>query len=304
MSELEWVHTAYDELLHNWRHAEDLESFEHVAKEACGFIVGKNCDPDLQDELIAFWETAMPPVRMLRVAETQAVLVNRTQLHKDILALITHPVLLVHGEASETCPKKFAEKLASELINAEGGAFNYTIKGATGSLSIIPQNASLLHKVFVDFVGRLPHVGSELKLPNSDVHERMKTALTTLSELVDDSSIASLDPASPLSFCSLPPAIVKKQADALKLYRKGIYTAFSPLGPDGRPARKYSDRKVEHWFTGEENGLSIAERPMETKLRRATNHHNVVEKPVIKGSMARVVASTVTPASQLQRLVV
>lgn len=41
MCRLDWVHTAYDELLYSWRHADDLETFEHVAKEAVGFIVGK-----------------------------------------------------------------------------------------------------------------------------------------------------------------------------------------------------------------------------------------------------------------------
>ncbi|KAG6833621.1 hypothetical protein H0H87_004248 [Tephrocybe sp. NHM501043] len=72
----DWLLSAYDELMHNWRHAEDLETFEHVAKESVAALVGKKCDPDLQDDLIAYWQTAMPPARMLRVAETQGILMN------------------------------------------------------------------------------------------------------------------------------------------------------------------------------------------------------------------------------------
>ncbi|KAG6889038.1 hypothetical protein C0995_004321 [Termitomyces sp. Mi166 len=324
--ELDWMHTAYDELLYSWRHAEDLESFEHVAKEAVGFIVGKNCDPDLRDDLIAFWETSIPPTQVLRVAETQAVLINRIPLRDDILSAIKQPVLLVHvgGEFSETCPRKHAEKLASQLVNAEGGAFTYTIKGGMNSLSIIPQNASLLHKVFVNFLGRLPRVGTRLAPSISDRKERMKIALGTLAELMREPSIASRDPSSSLSFCCLPQPIIHKQTEDLKRYRKGIFTAFSPLGPDGRPTRKYSDRRAEHWFTSEENGLSIAgnsfllverpkesekkllspsqDRPADSKLRRANYNQNVVEKQVIKGSMARVV-QTATPSAQLQQFV-
>jgi hypothetical protein len=33
------------------------------------------------------------------------------------------------GERNEICPKTYAEKLASQLSNAEGGAVIYTVKG-------------------------------------------------------------------------------------------------------------------------------------------------------------------------------
>ncbi|KAG6918241.1 hypothetical protein DXG01_015834 [Tephrocybe rancida] len=248
---------------------------------------------------------------------------NRVPLKGDVLANITQPVLLVHGEHNETCPRKFAEALASKLVNSAGGAFPFTIKGARGSVSIIPQNASILHKVFTDFIGRLPHTESKLAPPETDQSKRMKTALVTLAEMIGDPTIASRDPTSSLSFCCLSQAVVDKQTEALKQYRKGIFTAFSPLGPDGRPARKYSDRRTEHWFTSE-NGLSIAgntflpveypresekkplspqERTTDPRLRRANYNSNAVEKQVIKGSMARVVTSA-APSSQLQRLAV
>jgi hypothetical protein len=34
------------------------------------------------------------------------------------------------GERNESCPKKYAERLASQLLNAEGGVVIYTVKGS------------------------------------------------------------------------------------------------------------------------------------------------------------------------------
>lgn len=34
------MYTAFDELVHSWCGAEDLEAFEHVVKEAVDIIVG------------------------------------------------------------------------------------------------------------------------------------------------------------------------------------------------------------------------------------------------------------------------
>lgn len=114
-----------------------------------------------------------------------------------------------------------------------------TFLGGTSSLSIVPQNASLLHKVFINFLSRLPHVGSDLTSPVPDRMERMKTALGKLAELMGDPAIATRDPSSSLSFCCLSQGIIHKQSENLKRYRKGIFTAFSPLGLDGRPLRRW-----------------------------------------------------------------
>jgi hypothetical protein len=71
---------------------------------------------------------------------------QRTPLKPEVHAYIKQPVLLIHvgsplnqycgianicckGERNEGCPKKYAEKLASQLLNAEGGAVIYTVKG-------------------------------------------------------------------------------------------------------------------------------------------------------------------------------
>lgn len=67
------MHAAHQELLDNWCDARDLETFEHVAKEAVDFVAGpvsirfrvlsrarhlflyQNCDIELQDQVCIVW---------------------------------------------------------------------------------------------------------------------------------------------------------------------------------------------------------------------------------------------------------
>lgn len=144
-------------------------------------------------------------------------------------------------------------------------------------MSIIPGSASIANQVFAKFVSRLPHVRSDLHPPKTPISERMKVALHKLADIMEDPGFSSRDPMSPLSFSCLPPDIAKSQEDALIMYRKGQCRAFSPIGIDGRPPRKwvvffyglvgllnprhqrYSERWQErHWFHGERDGLSYA----------------------------------------------
>ncbi|KAF9468857.1 alpha/beta-hydrolase [Collybia nuda] len=321
-TELKWIFTAYDELMHNWCNAEDIETFEHIAKESIELIVGPDCSEDLRDELITFWELTMPPSRRLRIAELICALINRSVLKPEHHAAITQPVLLIHGERNEACPKRYAEKLASQLINAEGGAILYTVKGGSGSLSIIPGHASIANQVFAKFLSRLPHTRSDLSPPPVSREERMKSALSELADIMEDPTIASRDPLSSLSFSCLPPEVVKAQTECLAQQWKGLDKTFSSLGPDGRQIRKYSDRKSKHWFHGEKDGLSVAgsnfllvergkdsDRPEKSppqdstpdgRVRRAAFTPSAVDKLVIKGTMAKVVGSA--PATPFQRL--
>jgi hypothetical protein len=115
-----------------------------------------------------------------------------------------------------------------------------------------------------------------------------------------------------LSFSCLAPEVVASQTDTLSFYKKGLAHLFSPVGPDGRPFRKFSERKDSHWFHSEKDGLSYAgtnqakqeSRDLEkllpmpqsepissdaTVLRKPTFTPTLVDKHVIKGSMAKVV---------------
>jgi len=326
-TEMKWVFNAYDEIMQTWCYAEDLESFEHVTMEASRFLIGPDCDPDLRDDLVEYWEINLPPFRRTRMVEQMNVLLNRTPLKSYMLKEITQPVLIIHGERNEVCPLKYAEKLVADLVNVEGGAILYTVKGGAGTLNIVA--ASITNQVFTKFVSRLPHHRSDLAPSPISKEERMTVALSKLAQLAGDSSIALRDPLSPLSFSCLPPDVVQGQTESLTLYRKGEWTAFDPCGLDGKAVRRFSETRKQHWFQGERDGISYAgsslskhgkqdaepfERSLplpqsepvtvdlahQGRLRRATISPSSVDKHVIKGSMAKVVNSN-TP-NTFQRL--
>jgi len=181
---------------------------------------------------------------------------NRTPLKSSLLALIKQPVLIIQGDQSETCPMKYAEKMAAELVNAEKGAIIYTVKGGGGFLPVVPANASIVNSVIAKFLARLPKKESKLVPPEPPREERMQQALNKLSEIIGNPKIATRDPLCSLSFSCLTPEIAKTQADALALFGKDQATAYSPLRANGRPIRKFSERKAEHWFHGERDGSS------------------------------------------------
>ncbi|KAJ8086110.1 hypothetical protein AAF712_008282 [Marasmius tenuissimus] len=255
-TELKWVFNAYDEVMQSWCYADDLESFEHVCMEAVKFIIGPNCDANLLDDLIAYWEVTMPPRRRRRMVELMNIVMNRAPLKSEIVKEIKQPVLIIHGDRNETCPPKYAERLQSELSNAES-AYLYTVKGGAGGLNLVPGTASITNQVYAKFLARLPPTRSDVKPPSLPIEDRMTMALERLAELMGDSSISSRPPCS-LSFSCLSHEVVRGQTESLDLYKKGESEAFDPTGPDGRPIRKYSEKKDEHWFYGERDGISYA----------------------------------------------
>lgn len=111
--------------------------------------------------------------------------------------------------------------------------------GASGTLSIIPGSASIANQVFVKFLSRLPHNRSDVMPPKIRIEERMQSALEKLAAIVEDPKVAERNPLSSISFSCLAPEVVQSQTDSLVFYRKGLDTAYVPLGPDGRPIRKY-----------------------------------------------------------------
>lgn len=105
-------------------------------------------------------------------------------------------------------------------------------------MSIMAGSASLVNQVFSKFLATLPKARSDLVPPKVPVLERTKMALRTLADLVGDSSYATRDPYSSLSFSCVSPEVAQSQLDNLRFYWKDIDKAFCPLGRDGRPMRK------------------------------------------------------------------
>jgi pimeloyl-ACP methyl ester carboxylesterase len=257
-TELQWVFNAYDELLQLWCYAPDLDSFEHAGSEIVSFMTGEIDNADLQDNLIAFWEKITPPAKRLRIVELINILMNRTIISKKELARITCPVFIIQNEHSPVAPLMYAESLREDIKDTTGVEPRfYVIKGAKACMSLIPGTASLVNRVFTGFLSQLPRSRSDLHSPAIPTFERARMALQTLSEIVGDSSIAHRNPRSSLSFSCVTPEVAKSQLESLRFYSKDIDKTYCPLGRDGRPIRKYSERKLaHHWFHGDNRGIS------------------------------------------------
>ncbi|KAG1847536.1 alpha/beta-hydrolase [Suillus subalutaceus] len=256
-TELQWVFHAYDELLQLWCYAPDLDSFEHAGNEVVSFMTGESDNLDLQDDLIAYWEKYTPPTKRLRIVELVNIMMNRTLMRPEELASVSCPVLIIQGEASPIAPLKYAENLKQLLINAEDGPRLYVVKGAKACLNILPGSASIVNQVFSKFLAQQPRTRSDILPPKLSIRERTKVALSKLAEFIGIPSIAQRDPRSPLSFSCVKTDVAKSQLENLMSYARDLNNAYCPLGTDGRPLRKYSERKKEaHWFQGDKHGNS------------------------------------------------
>ncbi|KAL7282046.1 hypothetical protein ACG7TL_003513 [Trametes sanguinea] len=258
-TELKSVFEAFEELCHLWCYAEDLESFETACKELIN-CYAIDAHPDLVDELVAFWEVHYPPFRrQLSVTNVNLVL-NRTPMSPEELASVRCPVLIIQAERSSTHPIEYAHQLRQALINVPGGAQMFNVKASHGYLSIL--SSSIVNQVLNKFLTRQPPARSDLDPPAIPLADRMRMALAQLAEWQDDPSIADQDPLSPLSFSCVTEEVRKSQDEIYTIYAEGTDTAFSPLAPDGRPLRKYSERKAEHWLDSSADGFSYSSTPV------------------------------------------
>ncbi|KAL5527782.1 hypothetical protein ACEPAG_6583 [Sanghuangporus baumii] len=255
-TELEWVFDTYGELLSLWCHPTDLDEYEHALLEMTTYFLGKDAAPELKDELIAYWSTQYPPWRRSRVYELFHCVLNRMPLTDPILACITQPTLIIQSDKTEINPIRYANKLAASLLNAEGKARVHTIRGSPEYVTVVPTCATIVNRVVAEFLSRQtrPHVSSRPQsIPAAKRRERLQEALMRLSELMDDASIATRDPSSPLSFSCVTPEVLQSQNDVLRRQMLDEHLAFSPLGMDGRPRRRFSERYNDHWFQAEKD---------------------------------------------------
>ncbi|EJF63051.1 alpha/beta-hydrolase [Dichomitus squalens LYAD-421 SS1] len=335
-TELKSIFDAFEELCHLWCYAEDLESFETACKELVN-CYAIDAHPDMVDELIAFWAVNYPPFRRTRVIMNANLVLNRTPMTEEELANIRCPTLIIQAERSQSHPMEYAQQLRQALVNVPNGAQLFTVKATHGYLCLL--SSSIVNQVLNKFLTRQPPARSDLEPPEIPLPQRMRMALEQLSEYTDDPSIAERDPHSPLSFCCVTEEVRKSQEELNRIYSEGESSALSPLAPDGRPLRRYSERKDEHWLESSNDGFSYTstlhshlsaradkkkpgrrqQLPIEqetllhmpsepvtqevqqvARIRRATVlPQSTADKHVIKGSMAKVIASGT--ATSLQR---
>ena len=112
------------------------------------------------------------------------------------------------------------------------------VTGATGSLTLMSSTASIVNRVFSQFLSEVRCITGNDSLPPPAPITRMKEALSTLAEIAGDPSIADRPPLSCLSFSCLGPEARKTQLETLELYAKDLDKAFSPLDACGRPLRR------------------------------------------------------------------
>lgn len=276
-TEPKWTQGTMTDVMHAWCFAEDYGSLELAAVDLLNFFIGPNRDADLQDEVVAYWMKHAPPLKRPWLIETLSVLMNRTALSAEAYAEITQPVLIIHGERNEICPRKHSEALATQLTGSNGGAVIYTVRGASTYLSIIPGSASIVNQTLAKFISRIPHTRAEIVPPEESIPERMQRALKRQGDLLRrrDRGDDTLDPACPLSFSCLSETMVEAQMQLIRSYCADRWSAYNPLGPDGRPLRMLSASRKEQRSQCEKNGVSVAA----TKFPPPEYHKRDSDKP-------------------------
>ncbi|KAI0069186.1 alpha/beta-hydrolase [Artomyces pyxidatus] len=269
-TELPSYHSSFEETVRMWSFAEDLDGLEHAAHLFLNLTVGYDLDPEETDNIVSYWQTTYPPFQRVRLAGAINLTSNRIPLSSYQLSLITQPVLILHGENNALHPIKHAQQLSEDLQNSNVSLS--VLKGCAGYLSLIPTCASILNKIYVKFVSRIPPPESTpLPVP---IPISMKRALATLAGLVDRPMITMRDPMSPMSFSVVTPEVEKQQREVFISFIRGQTAAFSPLGEDGRPLRKFSERKDGHWSNGDHQGMSHAGGPDSATLKLPSNKSN------------------------------
>ncbi|KAH8102211.1 alpha/beta-hydrolase [Cristinia sonorae] len=268
-TELKAISDGFEELTRLWCFAGDLETFEH----ACGLLLSihaaPHAHPDIADELVGYYQMNWPPFEAGRLISVAQVVLNRTPLNEDELAGIHCPVLICQAETNPAFPLIYAKKLASDLVNVPGGVTLYPVKSSTGLITIF--SASIVNKVFSTFLSRLPPARSDRPAPKKSLARTMEVGLQRLAEYANDVSVVLRDPLSPLSFSRVTEEVRRSQEETYRTFEMGQRKAFSPLGPNGRPIRKFSERKDDHCLPVETDGFSYVGRILNLY---ATNPNN------------------------------
>ncbi|KAI0035623.1 alpha/beta-hydrolase [Vararia minispora EC-137] len=253
--------TTAEEILRMWGFAESLEDYEHAISEMLSITVGQVLPLSISSfhhfQIVSFWQTTYPPFRRTRFMGLYNLLIHRTPLSPGMLARITQPVLLIHGEKNENRPLKHAEDLKEMLTNAQGVRLA-VVRGCAGYLSLLPTSCSILVQFYTKFLGGLSPARSELRSPSIAIPDRMAVALRELAELSGREDIASRSARSCMSFSLVPVEVERKQMDILRSFHHGEREGLSPLDALGRPLRRYTDRYTDHWFSIDVGSDSIA----------------------------------------------
>ncbi|KAH8107665.1 alpha/beta-hydrolase [Cristinia sonorae] len=274
-SEMKAVFDAYDELCQLWGYAEDLETFEHANKLLLSYCASPTSHVDIQDEIVGYWQMEYPPWRRSHIISFAQVCLNRTEMTAAELAGITAPTLIIQADKNPLYPPQNAENLQNALVNVPGGAMIYMVKAEIGFITLF--SASIVNQTFAKFLARQPRARSDIPLRVHSCEQIMKPALEKLASYKMDSSILSRDPTCALSFSCLPADVCQAQSDAVAVFAKNQRKAWSPLGLDGRPLRKFSERQ-SHWLADDGYTYTQAEQVKQKKEEKKRSKSSKTSK--------------------------
>lgn len=118
---------------------------------------------------------------------------------------------------------------------------NTFMAGGRGYMSIQPELASVINRIYAQFLARLPRVDQALRTSVEPLNSRLRQALDDLADLTGDYALADARDQEVLNSMSFSRSPFKIQQAATKTYKSFIVrqkTGFNPLNSNGRPVRR------------------------------------------------------------------
>ncbi|KAF8527486.1 Alpha/Beta hydrolase protein [Hysterangium stoloniferum] len=231
---LDWVPKAYQDLIELWSFPPDLETYEQAILEMSHFMFNGQIAPDLEDEIVAWWQINIPPRRRRVTMELTFGVRVRCPPSSDEYAKMRQPVLLMTGDRSVAHPLDVVSQTQERIP----GSQLFVVRGAPEMFLILPQYTGITNRVFVDFLSRQP-APPPFTPTTPDVVKMAKEALVRLAEFRADPSIGKRDPCNPISFSMWPDEVVTQHQAILDQMAIGEAEALNPLDEKGIPLRKY-----------------------------------------------------------------
>ena len=104
-------------------------------------------------------------------------------------------------------------------------------------MTIIPQYASVVNRVYFQFLQGLPAPTPQARAA-PDPEGVCREGLARLAALADDARLASRDPRTTLSFCRYSREVVQQNVALFAEFAQGEENALHPLDEYGRPVCK------------------------------------------------------------------
>ncbi|KZO90304.1 alpha/beta-hydrolase [Calocera viscosa TUFC12733] len=250
----DWIRDSWNELVDRYLHAKDVETMEDCVNELYPLSYGEYLGEAKIDEVVSYWESQYYPANGSRFYDWAIPFLLRQRLPIEYTSLIHQPTLILNGASTLVTSPEEAEILQGSLPNSAGGAKLVIIPDAPDQFHYIPQFAGILVDEMINFYRQLPETKARKFLNNEK--DSWKRALLELAELRKDESMKDGDPTVAASFSCVAPDIIAVRKSAYERISQEEKGAFSPFGPDGKPLRKLSERRLAEISQGAQHSRS------------------------------------------------